>query len=223
MMNRILEPELMEEQGQAEAYAAADFSEADRLMLQAFNENFAHPAPMGLVLDLGCGPGNMSFRFAERYAGIRIVGIDGSAEMLRIANERKASNPDLTDRIQFLHGTIQQVCIPSESCSAIISNSLLHHLHHPEILWEFINRHADNGCKILIMDLLRPDTLQQAQAVVECYAANEPKVLKRDFYNSLLAALTENEIERQLLDAGLTELAVRKVSDRHVIIVGEKH
>jgi hypothetical protein len=37
-----------------------------------------------------------------------------------------------------------------------------------------------------------------------------------------LAAFTATEIEQQLFNAGLTELKLRTVSDRHIAIVGTK-
>jgi hypothetical protein len=52
------------------------------------------------------------------------------------------------------------------------------------------------------------------------YAEGEPEVLRRDFYNSLLAAFEPGEIRSQLRDEGLDGLRVRSVSDRHVTISG---
>lgn len=70
------------------------------------------------------------------------------------------------------------------------------------------------------MDLKRPQTLDEACALMETYVANEPEILKRDFYNSLLAAFEEREVLEQLREAKLEHLLVKVVSDRHVIIAG---
>jgi hypothetical protein len=53
------------------------------------------------------------------------------------------------------------------------------------------------------------------------YAAGEPEILKRDFYNSLLAAFTPQEVEAQLAGAGLN-LSVDVISDRHMVIHGTR-
>jgi hypothetical protein len=58
--------------------------------------------------------------------------------------------------------------------------------------------------------------------LVELYAGGEPEVLKKDFYNSLLAAFEPKEIEHQLSMSRLAELSVTVISDRHMIICGEK-
>ncbi len=211
----------MDEPEQAKAYAAADFSEADTLALRAFEEAFPGTELHGPVLDLGCGPGNMTFRFAERFVRCRVVAVDGSKPMLAIAEQRKQLKPSVGQRIRFLHGTLPEVTLPQEPYCAIVSNSFLHHLHRPQTLWELINTYAGPGCKIMVMDLFRPQSPQQAEHLVNRYAAEEPEILQRDFYNSLLAALTPDEIERQLRDAGLASLAVDRVSDRHLVIAGE--
>lgn len=221
-MKRTVEPELMENQKQAEAYAAADFSEADQLMVQTFTECFYNEQLVGPILDLGCGPGNITFGFAEQFPQNQVIGIDGSREMLQFASERKNSRPGFNERIQFIYGIIPHVSISYGPFSAIVSNSFLHHLHRPEELWKFINQYAKPGCRILIMDLFRPASTKMAQSIVEQYAINEPEILQRDFYNSLLAAFTPDEINQQLATANLTELEVRIVSDRHIIIVGTK-
>ena len=70
------------------------------------------------------------------------------------------------------------------------------------------------------MDLRRPDSPSAAQAFVDAYSANEPEILRRDFYNSLLAAFTPLEVEAQLAEAGLRTLKVTVPSDRHLLITG---
>ena len=68
----------------------------------------------------------------------------------------------------------------------------------------------------------RPETEARATHIVETYAEGEPDILKRDFYNSLLAAFEPTEVEAQLAAAGLPEMSVRVVSDRHLMVCGER-
>jgi ubiquinone/menaquinone biosynthesis C-methylase UbiE len=222
-MQRITEPELMTDKAQAEAYAAANFEQAQNLIVNAFNSNFLDMELKGNILDLGCGPGDITFRFANRYPLCSLLGIDGSDEMIRLANARKMREPELIDRITFIKGVFPGALIPEVPYSAIVSNSLLHHLHRPEVLWNMVKRYATSGSKILIVDLFRPQNKKDALEMVDTYSAGEPDILQRDFYNSLLAAFTLKEIEQQLVDAELTELKINKISDRHVLIFGEKN
>jgi hypothetical protein len=70
------------------------------------------------------------------------------------------------------------------------------------------------------MDLLRPDSPEEARAIVDRYAAGMPAILRRDFYNSLLAAFTEDEITTQLARMNLTRLLIDVIDDRHWIVGG---
>ena len=73
VMERVPEPELMEGRQQAAAYAAADFSASDGAAINRLGQLF--PAGLGpRVIDLGCGPGNISFRLAalDPQAQVRI-------------------------------------------------------------------------------------------------------------------------------------------------------
>jgi len=110
--------------------------------------------------------------------------------------------------------------LPCPGYNIIISNSLLHHLPDPVVLWQTVKAFAAPEALIFIMDLKRPESVAAAAYLREKYAKQEPEVLQRDFYNSLLAAFEPEEIQVQLRDEGLAGLSVRSVSDRHVIISG---
>jgi len=176
----------------------------------------------GAVLDLGCGPGDIGFRFAARYPDCEIFGVDGAAAMIALARQRKAADAAVGHRVNFIEGMLPGAPIPGLAYAAIISNSLLHHLHDPAVLWDVVTRHAGSGTHIFIADLYRPQSLNEARRLVDAYAADEPGVLRRDFYHSLCAAFEPGEIEMQLADAGLHELSVDVVSDRHLVVHGVK-
>src|SRR5579884_3615591 len=83
-MDRILEPEIMDGRDEAVAYARADFSDSnqafvDRLIGAGFR--FTN------LLDLGCGPGDVTIRLARAASGAHVTGVDGSQEMLELARE----------------------------------------------------------------------------------------------------------------------------------------
>lgn len=219
-MLRVIEPELMVDPGQAEAYAAADFDAAHSRIVETFGVCFPGVEVTGTVLDLGCGPGDISFRFAARYPGSSVVGVDGSPAMIRLARQRKARETGSADRVRFIEGRLPGASLPAGPYAAIISNSLLHHLHRPAVLWETIAAYASTGTRIYVADLMRPPTTAAARRLVETYAAGEPEILRRDFYHSLCAAFTPLEIEAQLAAADLAGLSVLEISDRHLVVHG---
>ena len=216
-MDRILEPELMEEEEQGQAYAQADFSGPNKQFLDLFAAKFPDFSGSGRVLDLGCGPADILVRFARRYPQCECVGIDGAEAMLT-PGRRVIEQEKLSRRI-----SLHCQCLPftgNEGCfQAILSNSLLHHLHQPQVLWQTISDCAATGASILIMDLFRPGSKEAARKIVDTYAGNESKVLQADFYNSLLAAFRVDEVRNQLQQTGL-DLHCEEVSDRHLAIWG---
>jgi len=214
-MDRMLEPELMEDREQVKAYAEADFSEPhDNFVTQVCHH--VGPDFSGKALDLGCGPGDISFRFASKFPKCRIDALDGSRAMLEYG---KNSIPNaLKKQINFVHAKLP-LPNPDEFYDVIFSNSLLHHLPDPQVLWQTIKQCARKDGKIIIMDLLRPTDKETARKLVEKYANNESGILKHDFYHSLLAAFTLDEIFAQLTAAELN-FEVQQMSDRHVLIKG---
>lgn len=218
-MQRIPEPELMNEPEQALAYAEADFDEANTLFVDLFVSRFPD-FHSGRLLDLGCGPADISLRLAAALPGLLVDGVDGAGEMLKFGRERLALDPALASRVTLIEGIIPGVELPASQYGALISNSLLHHLHQPDVLWQMISRLAAPGAIVMIMDLFRPPDCDRAASLVECYAHDAPPILQEDFYNSLLAAFTPNEVMEQLARNDLESLQVETVSDRHLLISG---
>lgn len=218
-MERTLEPQLMEDAAQVKAYAEADFNEPNTQFVALFKEIIPAPNFTGIILDLGCGPGDITIRLAKEYPACCVHGVDGSKPMLD-HGRRKLNDPDQPTRVKFIQALIPNSTFPFQKYNAIVSNSLLHHLPDPAVLWSTIKSYATNDTAILVMDLMRPESKTKALKLVETYAADEAEILKRDFYNSLLAAFSIEEIKTQLVAAGLANLEVEQVSDRHVCIKG---
>ncbi len=210
--------ELMDDPDQARAYAEADFSDANRLFLELFDT--LHPQPFqGEALDLGSGPAAIPILFARRHVGCRVDAVEGAPAMLDLAREAVAS-AGLGARLRLLHHCLPCSELPEARYQAVLSNSLLHHLADPLDLWRTVRRCAAPGAVVLVMDLMRPATMKEVETLVERHAADAPKVLRRDFRASLLAAYTPREVRAQLERIGLTGLEVTAVSDRHLAVRG---
>ena len=219
-MDRITEPELMDEEEQVKAYAFAHFSKPHDLFVKTFQEKFPeiNSSFNEVVLDLGCGPCDVTRRFAAAYKDTSFHAVDGSTLMLKYGKEIN-DKENLSHRIKLIETRLPKMD-SSQRYHLIISNSLLHHLHNPNILWETIKQHAKPYAYVFIMDLVRPVDEQTVTFFTNEYAANEPEILKSDFKNSLRAAFTVEEVRQQLEDIGLCSLVVEAISDRHMIIYG---
>ncbi len=221
-MQRIPEPELMLDPEQTRAYAEADFEQPHSMFMRLFQEAFPDVPDEALVLDLGCGPGDITFRFVRAYPYCRVHGIDGSDAMLAYARSIVKADRSLQGRVIFIKEILPFKISDFNCYDSIICNSLLHHLNDPHVLWKTVKACAKPGAAIFIMDLRRPADITEAEELTETYAADEPAILRRDFYNSLLAAFEIKEIEQQIREAGLGELRVQALGDRHALISGRR-
>ena len=216
-MDRTLEPELMDDPEQALIYARADFEQENQGFVDRFREYFPDFSE-GHVFDLGCGPGDIHIRFAREFPSCRITGVDASAPMLRLA-EDAVQQAGLSGCITFRCERFQDLAGVSVA-DAAISNSLVHHVRNPLQFWHTLRLVVKPGSPVLVMDLLRPDSPEEAQTIVDRYAAQEPEILRRDFYHSLLAAFTEDEVAAQLAEMNLSRLMVDVPDDRHWVVGG---
>jgi 2-polyprenyl-3-methyl-5-hydroxy-6-metoxy-1,4-benzoquinol methylase len=217
-IERIPEPELMDDPEQARAYAGADFSEPHQAFVERFAQCFPRHRPRR-VLDLGCGAADITIRFARAHPGCDLTGVDGALAMLALAQEA-VTRAGLADRIQLREVRLPDKTLAQYVFDTVISNSLLHHLADPQVLWHTVADCAEPGAAVFIMDLRRPDAREQAGRLVQEYSGNEPEVLRRDFFNSLLAAYRLEEIAAQLARVNLSCLQVEAVGDRHVVVHG---
>ena len=189
-MRRAPEKELMDRPVHAQAYANADFSEPNSKFVALFSEKF--PAFNGQrIVDLGCGPADITMRLARRYPQARVLGLDGADSMLDIAKNDILRHTLLANRVDVRKWHIgrQENPLGSEAFLAVVSNSLLHHMHDQLYLWRAIRELAAPGAAVLAMDLMRPRSRLEAETIVEKYAGKEPEVLRGDFLNSLLGRL----------------------------------
>ena len=160
-----------------------------------------------------------AIRFARAHPDCIVVAVDGAAAMLKYGREA-VNEAGLDDRIALIHDRLPGARLPHEMYDVVISNSLLHHLHDPMVLWQAVAAYAAPGAPVFIMDLMRPPTPEAARQLRDRYAAGEPEILQQDFYHSLLAAYTPDEVGSQLKAADMAQLRVEAASDRHLIVAG---
>lgn len=215
-MQRILEPELMDQEAEAAAYARADFSDSNQWYVDRLVQDF--PDHLSNIVDLGCGPADVPIRLACARPTARITAVDGSNAMLKLA-EAAINTAGFQDRITLHLGRLPGLALPEHSFDTVLSKDMLHHLPDPAVLWSEIARLARPGAAVCVMDLIRPASQEQAREIVERVSGNEDPLLKQDFFNSLCAAFTVDEVRAQLQAAGLP-LAVDAVTDRHMRISG---
>jgi len=91
------------------------------------------------VLDLGCGPGNLTRHLHEKLAARETLGLDASDNMLAQARPREGNG------LRFVKGKIEELGVPGEF-DLIFSNAALQWVENHEALFEkFAARLAPGG------------------------------------------------------------------------------
>ncbi len=225
-MKRTPEPELMQIPSQVRAYAEADFSRSDSMVVKSLEKYLKKVGrtlnQSDLILDMACGPGNIAERIAKNWPSVNVVGIDGSIEMLNEAENKLSEN--LTKNLSYELIDINSIATGEidfpDKADVLVSNSALHHFHDPYRFWGALKKLGKTKCIHIHRDLIRPNSIEKTFEIKEKHLPNSPEILKKDFYASLKASFTVDEITQQLIDAGLSQLEVFQVDDLYVEIIG---
>ncbi len=229
-MKRVLEPEFMDDPIQVKAYSDADFTSSDNLFVQDLKKHLdSLKKPItkaSVILDLGCGPGNITEKVSQQWPEAIVIGIDGSKAMIDEAMRRKLQLPS-NSSLKNLHycctdiASFAQKVMPfSFGFDVIISNSLMHHLPEINILWEAIPKLALPGALHFHRDLRRPISRAQSVNLQKKYLPKAPSVLVNDYLASLNASFSVIEIKNQLISLGVDFLHVYEKGDRYLEVVG---
>jgi 2-polyprenyl-3-methyl-5-hydroxy-6-metoxy-1,4-benzoquinol methylase len=218
LMHRQPEPELMDQPNEALAYAAADFASVNAAFVDRLLDlTWPLADSAARCVDLGTGPGDIPIRVARARPQWHVDAVDAADAMIDLAHAAVASAGVRNVRVH--HADVKGTRLAA-GYDVIFSNSLLHHLPDPEPMWREIRRLARPGAVVLVRDLLRPQTYDLAEEMVEQYAGRESATLQQEYLRSLLSAFTPAEIRSQLESAGLGALEIRQSTDRHIDVSG---
>ena len=80
------------------------------------------PEPESLLVELGCGPGFYARRLAERFARLRVVGVDRSDRQLQRARSRAAARG--LGNCRFERGDVLALRQPTATVDALVASRL---------------------------------------------------------------------------------------------------
>ncbi|MFN7845223.1 MAG: class I SAM-dependent methyltransferase [Pirellula sp.] len=211
MLNRVLEPEVMDDQREAVTYNDMDH--------RAVNERFASdllaiPNLGTDWLDVGTGTALIPVELCRRTdSAVRIMASDASYWMLEIARYNIEINQCIS-RVQLHQGDAKKMVFEKNYFDTVFSNSLVHHLpEHDRFFQETIRVLRPNGV-LFLRDLYRPSTETQLEELVRLYGGAD-NCGSDLFRQSLLAALTIEEVRSIVKPLGLSAECVVATSDRH--------
>ena len=211
MLDRVLEPEVMNDREEAVEYDAMDHESVNR----NFVTDLLNAGPIGNdCLDLGTGTALIPIELCNRDEEVRVMATDASTIMLDLARYQLEVN-NLTSRIQLHFGDVKKLVFESSFFDTVMSNSLVHHLpSHDSFLLEAL-RVLRPGGLLFVRDLSRPESQEQLDLLMLTYGANESEGSRQMLLQSLHAAISLSEIRNLALQAGLSSVCVAMTSDRH--------
>ena len=204
-----------EERLLAQIWANADRAETDALFLRLLRELQPGELEGKQVLALGGWPGPTPIGFLKAWPKARCDLIDPSPARLETLAQALEALPGVARRYHPFLGGISSASLPRGAYDLVLSPGLLHRLDDPLDLWRTIQRVARPGVPILVMDLMRPPSPVWLESLVATYV---PANLQEDFRAALFAAYEPAEVQAQLELAGLPDLEVIVVSDRHLAV-----
>jgi ubiquinone/menaquinone biosynthesis C-methylase UbiE len=211
---RVLEPEVMSTAEEAGEYDEMDFSATDQLFAErAAQLARGASAPVNLIADLGSGNAKIPLAMCPLLPGAtRVCAVEMSPEMLAVAARNRARDGVA---LHLIAADVKRVPFANQSIGMITSNSLVHHIPDPRAVFLEIARIARPGAPILIRDLVRPETHDALEQLLEAHAARWSPLQRTLFSDSLHAALTLEEVRQMLDECGLSGVKVTQVTDRH--------
>jgi ubiquinone/menaquinone biosynthesis C-methylase UbiE len=232
MLQRILEPEVMDSSEEARDYDSMDHADVNRQFVADFLAAASKPEgnrekrEAGSVLDLGTGTAQIPIELCRRTDRFSVVAVDAARNMLVVAAENVAAD-GLADRIQLRLGDAKSLPFDDAAFEAVTSNSIVHHLPEPIDALREASRVTRQGGLLFFRDLLRPASEAELAGLVERYApaasvSDAADHQRAMFDDSLHAALTLEEIRRLVAQIGFEPDSVEQTSDRHWTWIGRK-
>jgi ubiquinone/menaquinone biosynthesis C-methylase UbiE len=218
MLNRILEPEVMDDRDEASQYDSMDHVSVN----ERFVADLVAAGPLGEdCLDIGTGTALIPIALCRAVREIRVMALDASHEMLDLARYR-LEVAGMMHRVQLQFGDAKKLIFQSNYFDSVVSNSLVHHLPtHESFLPESLRVLRDGGL-LFLRDLCRPNSLESMESIVDTVAKNESESARKMLRDSLHASLTLEEIQELALAAGLSKDCVSMTSDRHWTLIARK-
>jgi ubiquinone/menaquinone biosynthesis C-methylase UbiE len=223
MLQRTLEPELMDTSDDAREYDAMDHAAVNTIfandLLRALAEwSLQRPVNSATIplsiLDLGAGTAQIPIELARRAPHIHITAVDAAEEMLVLARAN-INAAELSNRIELVQDDAKQLPFADASFDVVISNSIVHHIPNPrEVIAQAI-RVTKSGGLLFHRDLARPRVESELNHLVHTYAGTSTEYQRRLFAESLRAALTIEEVRDLVAASDFPRETVQMTSDRH--------
>ena len=217
-LHRVLEPEIMDTEEDAREYDGINNAEVNRLFVAELARHF--PLAAQTIVDLGSGPADIPIEIARQFPEAKLTAVEMGSHMLQMARKKLAAL-GFEKRVSLLAEDAKGTSIGAGSADLIISNSVVHHIAEPLLLFREVRRIGKSGAGVFIKDLRRPETAEQLDELVATHAKNDSAYARALFSHSLHAALKPEEVAEIARQAGFRKFSALPIGDRHWQFVGQ--
>ena len=214
-LSRVLEPEVMDSMEEAETYDDMDHSAVNvQFVVDLLEAARANRFELGDILDLGTATALIPIELCRRQETCRVMAIDMSVSMLYLARYNIEAD-GMIERIQLGKVDAKAMGYEDEMFDCVMSNSIIHHIADPIVCLREAVRVTCEGGLLFFRDLMRPESDEQVQSLVETYASDGSSHSRQLFDDSLRAALSLDEMQVLVEELGFDSQTVVATSDRH--------
>lgn len=218
---RVPEPEVMQTPEEALHYEeTASNAHLDRIDNQ-FVDHVLSMGIAGTILDLGTGPGQIPIKLAKREPRVKVIGIDLSREMLKLANDR-ARREQVSSRVSFLLASASSIPVESGSIDLLVCNSTLHHFSDPVQVFNEAHRVIKENGVAYFRDLRRRSRLLHPLHVA-FFGRKYKGLMRKSFEDSVRAAYTLPELRQHIANSNLSNARVFYPDLSHVVVEYQNH
>jgi arsenite methyltransferase len=155
------------------------------------------------VLDLGSGAGGDVLISARRVAPTgRAIGVDMTDEMLDLARANAANA--CVDNVEFLKGYLEDLPLPDASVDVIISNCVINLAGDKRRVLREAARVLRPGGRLAVSDVIADPEMDDAT-----------RADIAQWTGCIAGALTRDEFQHALADAGLTDIEIQETHRVH--------
>ncbi len=161
------------------------------------------------IIDAGCGSGRVTERLLERLPEGRIIGVDGSAEMIKVAAEKFTGDDRVTlivsDLLDLTPDLLRENGAPDE-VDALFSTATFHWIADHDKLFSRIHTVLRPGGRLVAQCGGAGNVADHARAIVE--VATQPEYV--DHFEGMTVMwnfATPEETEERLRNAGFDEVS----------------
>lgn len=218
-IERILEPEVMDDPAEAIAYDAMDFSDVNQDFANLVVGTYPDSGANVKILDLGTGTARIPIFVAQQRPNWKIIATDLAPSMLAVG-QKNVEAAGLQGQISLQLADSKNLEFGDGTFDIIMSNSLIHHLPDPLPCFREMRRLLKSNGAIVLRDLFRPNSVAEIDAIIAGvddadFDAHQLKL----FRDSLFAAFTVAEIQAIAATVGLKNAQVTQSSERHWTLV----